>query len=288
MSDFPLSELLRPELAELSAYVPEAGDFAVRLDANEAPPLLSEAAKKRLGEVAAETAWERYPDARCTELRRAIAAKHEVSADEVLVGTGSDEVITMLLTALARPRAGNPAATIVTTTPTFVMYRISGRVRGMQVLEVPLDPDWDLADGSILRAIEVSPPNILFIATPNNPTGNPIKRERLINVIEAASESLVVIDEAYADYASSHHLDLYRRYENVAILRTLSKVGFAALRVGWMIGHPELVREIDKVRSPYNAPTASQRLAVTVIDELGGEVRRIASEVIAERERLSG
>ncbi len=287
MSSWSLSALLRPELAELSAYVPVAGDFGVRLDANEAPPLLGEAARRRLAEVAAGTAWERYPDARCTDLRRAIAQKHGVTPEEVLVGTGSDEVITMLLTALAQPRLGSPAPTIVTTTPTFVMYRLSGRVRGMQVLEVPLDPDWDLPDGSVLRALDVATPNLVFIATPNNPTGNPMKRERLINVIEAARESLVVIDEAYVDYAASHNLDLYREYENVAILRTLSKVGFAALRVGWLFGRPELVSELDKVRSPYNVPSASQRLAVTVLDELGDEIGRIAAEVIAERERLS-
>lgn len=285
--DFVLGALLRPEFADLSSYAPEKGDFAVRLDANEAPPLLSEAARLRLAEVAASTAWHRYPDARQADLRRAIAKKLDVASDEVLAGTGSDEIITMLLTALGRTRAGCPCPTIVTTTPTFVMYRLSARARGMQVLEVPLDPDWDLADGSMLRAIEMSPPNIVFIATPNNPTGNAMAPQRLINVIEGATESLVVIDEAYADYASGHHLDLFRNHGNVAILRTLSKIGFASLRVGWLVGRPDLVREIDKVRLPYNLPTVSQRLAVTVLDELGDEVAAIAARVIEERERLT-
>jgi histidinol-phosphate aminotransferase len=151
---------------------------------------------------------------------------------------------------------------------------------------VPLDLQWDLADGSLSKAIEMSPPNIVFIASPNNPTGNVMARRRLLNVIDAARDSLVVIDEAYVDYAGGDHLDLYRAHDNVALLRTLSKVGFAGLRVGWLVGRPELVREVDKVRSPYNVSSASQSLARTVLTELGDEISRITREVIAERERL--
>jgi len=282
----PWSALLRPELAELSAYAPVAGDFDVRLDANEAPPLLARAARARLAELAAETAWERYPDARLGDLRAAIAARTGVTPEEVLPGVGSDEVISILLTALAQPRASTPYSTILTTTPTFVMYRLSARARSMRVLEVPLDADWDLAESSLLRAVEMSPPSIVFIATPNNPTGNAASRERLEKVVAAARDSLVVIDEAYVDYAKRSHLDLYRAHPNVVLLRTISKVGFAALRVGWLIGHPELVRELDKARLPYNVPTVSQRLAVAAIGELANDVALLVKQVVAERERV--
>jgi histidinol-phosphate aminotransferase len=127
MPELPLADLLRPELAELSAYVPPQGDFALRLDANEAPNLLSERARARLVEVAAATAWERYPDATVRVLRQAIATRCSVSPDEVLVGVGSDELITLLLTALDRPRRTSSATTLLTTTPTFLMYRTSAR-----------------------------------------------------------------------------------------------------------------------------------------------------------------
>lgn len=283
----PIADLLRPELAELTAYAPVAGTFAVRLDANEAPPLLSATARARLAEVAAATEWERYPDARIERLREVIAARTGVSADEVSVGVGSDEVIATLLTVLSRPRGKSTVPTVLTTTPTFVMYRQSARARGMNVLEVPLDASWDLAEASLSKALDMTPPNVVFIATPNNPTGNLMSRDRLERLIQAARGALVVVDEAYLAYSEGDHLDLYRKHENVALLRTLSKVGFAALRVGWMIARPDLVRELDKARCPYNLPSVSQTLATTVLTELDLEVRELARAVKDERGRVS-
>jgi histidinol-phosphate aminotransferase len=167
------------------------------------------------------------------------------------------------------------------------MYRQSARVRGMNVMEVPLDASWDLAEASLFRALELTPPNLVFIATPNNPTGNLMSRDRLERLIEAAKGALVVVDEAYVDYSAGDHLDLYKKYDNVAVLRTLSKVGFAALRVGWLVARPDLVRELDKARLPYNMPTVSQALATTVLTELGAEVSALAGAVKDERARLS-
>ena len=186
----PFSDILCPALAELSSYTPVAGDYAVRLDANEAPELLSAAAKQRLAEAAATLTWERYPDATSSHLRQALAGYSGVSAEEVLVGDGSDEIITMLLSAFSQARDRSGSALIMTTTPSFVMYRMSARVRGQRVLEVPLDANWDLALESMLRGLEHAPPNLIFIATPNNPTGNLVDRERLERLIQAAPELL--------------------------------------------------------------------------------------------------
>ncbi len=288
MPELSLEDLVVPQMAELSAYVPEQGQYAVRLDANEAPALLGDAARARLAEVAAGTAWERYPDATARELRAAIAAHSGVTVEEVLVGVGSDELIALLLTVLARPRGRAPQATLITTTPTFVMYRLSAKVRGLKVIEVPLDASWNLATDSMLKAIEMAAPNVVFIASPNNPTGTTARSADLERVIEAAEGALVVIDEAYVDYARSDHLELYRRHDNVAVLRTLSKIGFAALRLGWLLARPRLVAELDKARLPYNVSTPSQELGRVVLGELGGEIERIRHAVVAERERLSG
>ncbi len=287
MPGTPFEDLLCPALSELSSYTPVAGDYAVRLDANEAPELLSTAAKTRLAQACSGLAWERYPDATARVLRQALARYSGVSPEEILVGDGSDEIITMLLSAFSQPRDRADGALIMTTTPTFVMYRMSAKVRGQRVLEVPLDSAWDLAFESMLRGIELSPPNLIFIATPNNPTGNLVNRERLERLIEAAPRTLVVIDEAYIPYADRDQLDLYRRYENVAVMRTLSKIGFAALRVGWLIARPALTAELDKVRLPYNMNTPSQVLGALAVNELEPEIRRIVQYVVAERERVA-
>ncbi len=281
-----LRALLRSELAELSSYVPDAASYAVRLDANEAPPLLSESALARLSELASSTAWQRYPDARAVALREAVASRLSIAVDEVLVGAGSDEIINLLLTALGNPRPGDSAATILTTTPTFVMYRLSARVRGQRVVEVPLDDTWDLSLAGMLRAIDMCRPNLVFIAAPNNPTGTLPSVERVEAVIDAAPDSVIVLDEAYVDYASRDLLAL-RRHENVVVLRTLSKVGFAALRVGFLIGRPSLVSEVDKVRSPYNVPAVSQRLGRAVLEELWPDVRVLIDQVVSERQRVT-
>jgi histidinol-phosphate aminotransferase len=287
MSESRFAPLLRPELAELRSYEPRAGAFAVRLDANEAPSLLSAEAAAELGRAMIPQAFSRYPDARAAELRKAIADQCEASPDEILVGTGSDEVIALLLTALDRPRGKNVAPTIVAPTPTFVMYRQSARARGFRVVDVPLDASWDLELGSMRSAVQLMQPNVIFVATPNNPTGNMVSLDRLEALITAAPEALVVVDEAYVDFAPRTQLHLRKKYPNVAFLRTLSKIGFAALRVGWLIAPAELVREIDKVRQPYNIPEPSQRGATFVLRHLGAEIARIRDAVIAERTRLS-
>lgn len=286
MSESRFAPLLRPELADLRSYEPRAGAFDVRLDGNECPPLLSAEAAGELARASTPASYNRYPDARAVELRRAIADQAGVSPDQVLVGTGSDEIIALVLTALDRAQGRNPAPTIVTPTPTFVMYRLSARARGFKVVEVPLDARWDLDVASMRTAISLMRPNVVFIATPNNPTSNLVSLDRLEAVIDAAPDSLVIVDEAYADFAPRTQMHLLQK-GNVAVMRTLSKIGFASLRVGWLVGPAELVREIDKVRQPYNVPEPSQRGATFVLRELAGEVARIRAAVVAERARLS-
>lgn len=286
MSRFSIAALSRPELAELSAYLPDLATYRIRLDANEAPPIISEGARRRVAEVLAEGAWERYPDPSLSALRAAIAASLGVTAQEVLPGVGSDEVISLLLTAFVRPLPPADTTTVLTTTPSFVMYRMSARCRGLRVLEVPLDASWDLSVEAMKSALDMSPPSIVFIASPNNPTSNLMSRERLEQVIAAAPQALFVIDEAYIAYSERDQLELYRRFENVAILRTLSKVGFAAFRLGFLLARPEVVAELDKVRLPYNVPTTTQRVAELAFGELRPEIERIAAVVVEQRARV--
>jgi histidinol-phosphate aminotransferase len=282
------SSLLRSDLAELSSYVPaEPSGIAVRLDANEAPPNPSPVLREVVSRAIGHTALERYPDARARALKAAIADRTGARPDELLVGSGSDEVISLLLTALAHPRAPSPQAVVLAPTPTFVMYRVTGRTHGFKVVEVPLDRDWDLDMAAMKRALEMTRPNIVFVASPNNPTGNRMSHERVEELLRSAGDALVVVDEAYVDYAGESLRGWRLRFPNLAVLRTLSKVGLAALRVGWVEADEALVREIDKVRQPFNLSATTQAAATAVLREAWTDVQSHVAATVRERERLT-
>ncbi len=280
--------LLRPELAELASYVPaNPPGVRVRLDANEAPPLDSPGVRAAVARAVERAALARYPDARASELKARIAQRTGARVEELLVGTGSDEVISLLLTALARPRGRAPQAVVLAPTPTFVMYRVTAKAHGLKPVEVPLDASWDLDVSSLKRAVEMMPPSVVFIASPNNPTGNRMSVERIEALLACTGDALVVVDEAYVDYAGESLRGLRATYPRLAILRTLSKVGLAALRIGWLEGDQALLREVDKVRQPFNVSATSQAAAAAVLAEAWDEVREHVARVVQERERVT-
>jgi len=295
-----LDARLNPALLQQKAYVPDPVVVPVRLDANEAPPLLPTLdEKERAIWNAALCGVEpaRYPDVRANAVRNAIAARSKVDPSQIVIGCGSDEVISMLLATLRKPIVDAPP-TILVPTPAFVMYRIAGRVQGYEVVEVPLDSKWDLDEGAMLDAIASKRPAVVFLATPNNPTSGVFSRQRVEHIIEAAAlgdpPSLVVIDEAYLPFRLGEGdpwegrtgLDDLREHAHVLVLRTLSKVGLAALRVGWAIAHPSLATEIEKVRLPYDLPATSQAGATAALGPLAGAVDRHVASIVRERARL--
>ena len=283
-----LAALVRPEIFDLAAYVPASPPGIVaRLDANEAPaprsPKIADAVRRAI----AELSLERYPDARATRLKAALAARTGAQAEELLVGSGSDEVIALLSTALARPREGAPQATVLTPIPTFVMYRVTARAHGLKPIEIPLDKNWDLDTTTMARAIELTRPNLVYIASPNNPTGNRMTPDRLAQVIEAAKESFVVLDEAYVDYAGDSLRAWRAKYPNLGVLRTLSKIGLAALRVGWLEADAGLVAQIDKARQPFNLSATSQVAAAAVLEDAWDDAQEHVAEIVRERVRVA-
>jgi histidinol-phosphate aminotransferase len=284
-----LRALLRPELAEMAAYVPATPPgISVRLDANEAPAPASSAIHDAVARAIARVPLERYPDARATALKEAIALRTGAKPAELLIGTGSDEVISLILNALARPRPKLPQGVVLSTAPTFVMYRVTARGHGLKSVDVPLDAAWDLDVGAMTAAISVMSPSVVFIASPNNPTGNRMSEARLAPVIAAAGDALVVLDEAYVDYSAGGSLRAWReRYPNLGILRTVSKIGLAALRVGWLEADAELVHEIDKVRQPFNVSATSQAAAAAVLVEAWPAVEAEVAQVVRERGRVA-
>lgn len=282
-----LRALLRPELADLDAYVPSVPDgIEVRLDANEAPPPPREIAE--LVRVAvSNTPLERYPDPGACALKEAIARRTGARPEELVVGCGSDEVIALLATAMVRPRARLPQPVVLAPTPTFVMVSVTGRAHGWKVVQVPLDLAWDLDDKAMARAVEMVRPNVVYVASPNNPTGNRMSEARVGALLDTATEALVVIDEAYVDYAGASVRAWRARYRNLAILRTLSKVGLAALRVGWVEIDADLAREMDKVRQPFNLSATSQAAATAVLENGWGAIEELVATVRSERARVS-
>jgi histidinol-phosphate/aromatic aminotransferase/cobyric acid decarboxylase-like protein len=224
----------------------------VRLDANEAPPNPSPHLGEVVARAVARTALERYPDARARELKARIAERTGARVEELLVGTGSDEVISLLTASLARPRSRAPQPVLLAPTPTFVMYRVTARAHGWKAVEVPLDASWDLDLAAMKRAVEMVQPNVVFVATPNNPTGNRVSGDRLEALALAAADSLVVVDEAYVDFTREGSLRAWRaRYPNLAILRTLSKVGPGSGRRGARrgLGRRDRARRGDRARA---------------------------------------
>ena len=320
-----IGQLLRPELAELAAYVPhDHPGIEVRLDANEAPgsPLVREVVARAIAGVALE----RYPDPRALRLKEAIARRTGASVPELLVGTGSDEAIALVANALAWPRRRNTQGVILTPTPTFVMYRITARAHGLKPVEVPLDASWDLDVAMTKKAISMMQPSVVFVASPNNPTGNRMSLDRLEEIVRATGgggtgtaapavgreserpnaalaamllsaagtesgegAAFTIVDEAYVDYSGpgASVRGWRERYPHLGVLRTLSKVGLAALRVGWLEADAGLIAEIDKTRQPFNVSATSQVAAAAVLEEAWDEVQAGVARVVAAREALA-
>jgi histidinol-phosphate aminotransferase len=168
------------------------------------------------------------------------------------------------------------------------MYRVTARAHGWKAVEVPLDGAWDLDVGAMGRAVEMMRPSVVFVASPNNPTGNRVSPDRLEALLASAGDALVVLDEAYVDFAGESLRGWRARFPRRGVLRTLSKVGLAALRIGWLEADEGLVREIDKARQPFNVSATSQAAAAAVLAEAWDEVRVHVEGVVRERDRVSG
>lgn len=283
----PGPSALDPVLTEVSAYrVPEE-PIAIRLDANESPWPLSPEARRRVAEVVAGLDLHRYPEIAASALRTAIARRVGAKEDELVLGVGSDEAIVFLATALRRAPEGHTRAAVVLPTPTFSMYAASCRIAGLEVVAVETRPDFSLDVPAMLAAIERTRARLVFVATPNNPTGEAQSDATLEALVRGAPDTLVVLDEAYAAYAGRDLRAWIDRHENVALLGTLSKIGMAALRIGWVRARPGLAAELEKVRLPYNLPLPSQVIGALLLGELAGEIDGAITRVVAERARVA-
>jgi histidinol-phosphate aminotransferase len=252
----------------------------VKLDANENPWPAPAAVLARAGAAAAALELNRYPDPGAGRLRDLLSARSGHPKEGILVGNGSDELIVLLLAT-----CGGEGARLLVPVPTFSMYRHIALTMGWEVSEVPLTPRFALDERALLAEAAARPPRPSVFASPNNPTGNLFDAGVMERYLEAAP-GIVVIDEAYHDFAGGSVVRLLARHPRLVVLQTLSKLGLAALRVGILLASPELAHELDKVRLPYNVGSFPQAVAGAALEapELYAEQVR---QILAERSRLA-
>jgi len=279
MSKTP-EEIIRDEIRALKAYhVPDSAGM-VKLDAMENPYRLPPALRGRLARLLEEAALNRYPDPAASvlkaRLRQALAIPDGM---ELLLGNGSDELIQMLIMAVARP-----GAVVLGVEPSFVMFRMISTFAGARYVGVDLREDYSLDIERLLGAIEQHQPGLVFIAYPNNPTGNLFDARLIERVIEAA-RGLVVVDEAYHAFAGASFIPRLGRHPNLLVMRTMSKLGLAGIRLGALIGPGRWIEQLDKVRLPYNVSTLTQIVAGEVLQH-DAVLTDQAAAIKLERSRL--
>ncbi len=268
-------------MSVLTGYHSPQVEVSVRLNTNESPLGPPETWLGELTEALADIDWHRYPDRRATELRTAIAAFHGVDPTQVFAANGSNEVLQSVLLAY-----GGSGRTVATFEPSYQLHGHIARVTGAMVISGERARDFTLDDAEIVRVMGAAQPSVTFLCSPNNPTGLAEPRSRVATLL-AAAPGLIVVDEAYGQFASWSALELMAEDRPLAIVRTFSKTwSLAAARLGYLVGPSWLVAELEKVALPYHLDAVKQlagTLALRFVDEMNARV----AGVVAERARLA-
>lgn len=266
-----LEQLIRKNIADLKPYSSARDEFSgeamVFLDANENPY---------------NAPYNRYPDPLQKELKQGISQIKGVKPDSIFLGNGSDEPIDLLIRVFCEPGIHN----IVMMTPTYGMYEVAAGINNVEIIKVPLSDDYQLSAERMLSAVNNNS-RLMFLCSPNNPTGNLLDRSELL-VLLNRFEGVVVIDEAYIDFApGSSLLPLLQTYPNMVILQTFSKAwGMAGLRLGMAFGSPRLIAVLNKIKYPYNLNMLTQEVALSRLQQIE-EVENWVELLIKERHRLA-
>jgi histidinol-phosphate aminotransferase len=272
---------VRADLRALDGYHSAQVDVDVRLNTNESPFPPPDGFKDALAAELSRVEWHRYPDRAATELRADIAKLHDVDPAQVFVANGSNEVLQTLLLAYA-----GPGRTVATFEPTYQMHAQIARVTGATVVEGERSDDFTLDAAEVDRVLTESTPDVVFLTSPNNPTGLVEPPERVEQLL-ASAPGLVVVDEAYAQFSGWSALDMIREDRPLVVTRTFSKTwSMAGARLGYLVGPTWLVAELDKVVLPYHLDTLKQlagRVALRFVDDMNDRV----ATLVTERDRMS-
>lgn len=266
----PLSQLVRPNILNLKPYSSARDEFtgeaSIYLDANES---------------AYNEPYNRYPDPYQRNLKQRIAEIKQVDADQIFLGNGSDEPIDLLIKAFCTPGSNN----IVTIDPTYGMYQVAADINNVEVKKVKLTPLFELDADALLRAVDANT-KLIFICSPNNPTGNTLNRNEIKKVLTGFN-SLVVLDEAYIDFASEEgFLQHLNQYPNLVILQTLSKAwAMAGLRLGMAFASAEITAVLSKIKYPYNINILTQQKVFELLNN-SALIKEWTEIAVTERERM--
>ncbi len=280
---------IRPDIRDIAAYhVPDSGEL-IKLDAMENPYHWPEAMLDAWQGMVRDIPVNRYPDPAArgltVELRKAMGVPENMG---VMLGNGSDGIIQILALAL-----GGTKRVVLAPEPSFVMYQMIATFSGLEYVGVPLNEDFSLDMAAMEQAIQQYEPAVIYLAYPNNPTGNLFAEEQVEAIIRMAN-GLVVVDEAYHAFAGKSFMQRLGEFDNLLVMRTVSKLGLAGLRLGLLAGPTEWLNEFDKVRLPYNINVMTQAAAefalknIDVLDEQTRLIREERSRLFSEMEKLDG
>jgi histidinol-phosphate aminotransferase len=276
----PLNKI-KPQVRALRAYTLSPDRGTVKLNQNEnpwdAPGAIKEETRKRLR----ERSWSRYPDFVPSSLHEHLAEFARWKSDGIVAGNGSNELIQALLMVTV-----SESKRVLICEPTFALYRQITTILGGQIQSVPLTSDFRFDRAAILSALKESAPDVTIICSPNNPTGSVLSDDELEALLEA-SPGLIVVDEAYHEFARHTVVPLLSRHPNLVVMRTFSKaMALAALRVGYLLAEPGLAREISKAVLPYNLNAISQMAAEVAVEKYEAELLPLVMKIVSERDRL--
>ncbi len=271
--------MISNRIKALKAYKTEVTPASVRLSSNEFPYDFPEEIKAKVVEAVKKIPLNKYPDPESRELKEVLSDFFAVSEENILLGNGSDELIYYLNLGI-----GEFFHPVYIPIPTFPMYEVCASAFGRPIVSVELDEDFDINLKESLKKIEEEKPVLAFFSYPNNPTGNLFSRKKIEKIRDRGL--FCVIDEAYYHYSGETFLREALTRDDTVVLRTLSKIGMASLRVGILIGKEEVVRELNKARLPFNVTYPSQVIAKVILTEGKEFLEEKIKEVINERERI--
>jgi histidinol-phosphate aminotransferase len=291
--DTLIANTIREDVRAGHSYnVPDSIGY-VKLDAMENPYALPQPLRQELATRLADAVLNRYPLPSYRTLKEKIRTRLGVPAGyDVILGNGSDEIISILATACARQ---DKRAVVMAPTPAFVMFQRSAQFAGMDYVGVPLKADFSLDRAAMLAAIAKHKPSLVFLAYPNNPTGNLYDADDMVAIIEALGDTgIAVVDEAYQPFARTSFMERLPQYPNLVVMRTLSKLGLAGIRLGYLAAAPQLLEQFDKVRPPYNVNVLTQVAAefaldhLEILDEQAARLNAARTELAASMAALPG